>query len=192
MNFDNRERVTTIVGGASQAGGLDKAATDELVPLLYEELRRLAQWHLERFGHHTLQATAVVHEAYLRLVDQTKVDWRGRTHFLSVATRVMRNLLIDEARKRAALKRGGGWQRVTMAEGVLGRADLDFDELISLDQALRKLARHDQRDAEVVELRFFGGLKVDEVAEVLGISKRTAEDCWTHARVWLRRELSRG
>jgi len=189
---DNRERVTTIVSGASQGGGLDNKAVDELVPLLYSELRQLAQWHLGRFGNHSLQATAIVHDVYLKLVDQAKVNWRGRSHFMAVASRVMRNLLIDEARKRSSLKRGGGWRRITMAEEFLGSVELDIDELLDLDLALRELEEHDKREAAVVELRFFGGLKVREVAEVLGISKRTAEDCWTHARAWLRRELSRG
>ena len=192
MGASDRDRVTAIVEEASDGVGLDKTAIDELIPLLYSEMRRLAQWHLGRFGNRTLQATAVVHEAYLKLVDQKKVNWRGRAHFLAVASKVMRNLLIDEARKRTAQKRGGGWQRVTMAEGVLGAVELNFDELLHLDAALSALEEHDRREAIVVELRFFGGLRVDEVAEVLGVSKRTAEECWTHARAWLRRELSRG
>jgi RNA polymerase sigma factor (TIGR02999 family) len=139
----------------------------------------------------TLQPTALVHEAYVRLVDQSQADWRGRTHFVAVASKVMRNLLIDHARARAADKRGGGWQPVTLADEAVGAKELDPDQVLALDQALERLADHDERQARVVELRFFGGLKVGEVAEVLGVSKRTAEGLWTHARAWLLRELSR-
>jgi RNA polymerase sigma factor (TIGR02999 family) len=166
---------------------------DELVPDLYRELRRLARWQMDRGRPGvTLQPTALVHEAYLRLADRSQVEWTSRTHFIAVASKVMRNLLIDHARSRAADKRGGGWLPVTLVDEAVGGRDLDVDRMLALDQALLRLAEHDQRQARVVELRFFGGLKVREVAEILGVSQRTAEGLWTHARAWLLRELSRG
>jgi RNA polymerase sigma factor (TIGR02999 family) len=192
MSGNGQDRVTEIVAGWSGGERVGRDAVDELVPHLYRELRRLAQWQM---GHGTpgvtLQPTALVHEAYLRLVDQSRADWKGRTHFVAVASKVMRNLLIDHARAKAAEKRGGGWRPVTLADDAVGGRELDTDQLLALDQALERLAEHDERQARVVELRFFGGLKVDEVAEVLGVSKRTAEGLWTHARAWLLRELSR-
>ena len=147
----------------------------------------------ERPGH-TLQPTALVNEAYIKLVDQTQVDWQGRTHFFAVGARVMRNLLIDHARGRGRAKRGGAWHRVTLAESLtpFTRGELDVDQLLALNEALERLAELDERQGRVVELRFFGGLTVPEVATVLGVSTRTVEGDWTHARAWLRRELSRG
>ena len=143
---------------------------------------------------HTLQPTALVHEAYLKLADQDRVNWRGRTHFFAVGAQIMRRLLVDHARRRGRVKRGGEWQRVTLGHGaapLLGR-ELDRDELLALDLALQKLARLDERQARIVELRFFAGLEVAEVAEILGVSKRTIEGNWTHARAWLKRELAAG
>jgi RNA polymerase sigma factor (TIGR02999 family) len=186
-----RERVTTIVSGWGDSAPPGRAVLDALVPDLYRELRRMAQWRLGS-GDQTLQATALVHEAYLKLVDQSRVDWKGRTHFKAVAARVMRNVLVDHVRERQAQKRGGDWQRVTLipaGEAALG--GMDVEQLLELHVALERLAEHDERQARVVDLRFFGGLTVDEVAAALGISKRTAEGYWTHARAWLRRELSR-
>ena len=192
MASEGRDRVSEIVAGWTGGERVGRAAVDELLPHLYKELRRLAQWHMARGTPGvTLQPTALVHEAYVRLVDQSQADWRGRTHFVAVASKVMRNLLIDHARARAADKRGGGWQPVTLADEAVGGRELDPDQMLALDQALERLAGHDERQARVVELRFFGGLKVGDVAEVLGVSKRTAEGLWTHARAWLLRELSR-
>jgi RNA polymerase sigma factor (TIGR02999 family) len=162
--------------------------------MVYDELRRLAARYLagERPGH-TLQPTALVHEAYIKLVDLTRVDWQGRTHFFAVGARVMRNLLIDHARGRGRAKRGGNLQRVTLVGNVqpFGGADLDLDRLLVVDEALQRLAELDERQARVVELRFFGGLTVPEVSHFLGVSQRTVEGDWTHARAWLLRELSR-
>lgn len=169
------------------------AALEQLLPVVYQELRKLAARYLksERPGQ-TLQATALVNEAYLRLVDQTRVQWRGRTHFFAVAAQAMRRILVDHARARLRGKRGGGLQRVTFIEGMLPSHgnDHDLDEVLALDEALTKLAELDPRQAQLVEQRFFAGLSVDEAAAELGISKRTAEDDWTHARAWLGRALS--
>jgi RNA polymerase sigma factor (TIGR02999 family) len=192
QTMPGEDEVSGIVArlGAGEADG--RAAADELVPHLYRELRRLAQWQMGRGTPGvTLQPTALVHEAYIRLADRSQGDWRSRTHFIAVASKVMRNLLIDHARAKAAEKRGGGWQPVTLMDEAVGGRELDVDQMLALDQALQRLAEHDQRQARVVELRFFGGLKVAEVAELLDVSQRTAEGLWTHARAWLLRELSR-
>jgi RNA polymerase sigma-70 factor (ECF subfamily) len=187
-----RERVTAIVAGWGAGDTPGRPALDALVPDLYRELRRMAQWRLGG-GDQTLQATALVHEAYLKLVDQSRVDWKGRTHFKAIAAKVMRNVLVDHVRERGARKRGGDWQRVTLSPGgEPATPEMDLDQILSLHTALERLAEHDERQARVVDLRFFGGLKVEEVAAALGVSKRTAEGYWTHARAWLRRELSRG
>ena len=194
MAEDRASRVTEIVASLSGTD-TDPRRADELMPLVYDELRRLADHYLrgERRGH-TLQATALVHEAYLKLVDQTRVNWQGRTHFFAVGARVMRHLLIDHARGRGRAKRGGDWHRVTLSEGVApgSAGDLSPDELLALEECLDRLAELDPRQARVVELRFFGGLTVAEVAGLLGVSRRTVEGDWTHARAWLARELSRG
>ncbi len=167
-------------------------STDELLPLVYNELRRLARGFLGRERlNHTLQPTALVHEAYLRLADQSRVDWAGRTHFFAVGAKMMRRLLIDHARSHGRLKRGGDIQKVTLLEGLTPDAgnDLGLDELLSLDSALEELAAENPRQALIVEQRFFGGLTVEEVADQLGVSKRTVEADWTAARAWLRRRL---
>jgi RNA polymerase sigma factor (TIGR02999 family) len=146
----------------------------------------------ERPGH-TLQPTALVHEAYMKLVDQSRVNWRGRTHFFAIGAQAMRRILIDHARGVGREKRGGEYQRVTLsAFPKSSDSGLDLDELLNMDRALEKLASLDERQAKIVELRFFAGLKMSEVAEVLGVSKRTVEDDWVHARAWLKHELSQG
>ena len=193
MGVDARNRVTGIVSGLGEEGG-EKPLAEELLPLVYDELRRLARHYMrgER-PDNTLQATAVVHEAYLKLVDRSRVDWQGRTHFLAVSARVMRRLLIDHARGRDRLKRGGGWRRVTLDEVLVpAEPGLDREELLALDAALEKLARLDERQARIVELRSFGGLETAEIAALLDVSERTVERDWHFARAWLRRELSRG
>jgi len=186
-----KARVTAIVANLSADGLPGKDAVDALVSHLYPELRRLAQWRLGQAAGQTLQATALVHEVYLKLVDHSQVDWQGRSHFMAVAGKVMRNVLIDHFRERAAQKRGGDVQRVTFSQDVGPGAELDLDQLLGLDQALTRLAERDPRQAQVVEMRFFGGLSVEEVAAALHVSKRAAEGHWTHARAWLQRELSR-
>lgn len=191
MEHDDQVSEATARVGTIDAD--DRRGVDELVPDLYRELRRLAQWQMGRGRQGvTLQPTALVHEAYLRLAYRSQAGWGSRSHFIAVASKVMRNLLIDHARAKAADKRGAGWLPVTLVDEAVGGRDLDVDRMLALDQALQKLAEHDERQARVVELRFFGGLKVREVAEVLGVSQRTAEGLWTHARAWLLRELSRG
>jgi RNA polymerase sigma factor (TIGR02999 family) len=192
---DPRHRVTAIVSGLESGTARAGVSAEELLPLVYGELRRLAGSFMARepVGH-TLQPTALVHEAYLRLVDQTRASFTGRTHFLAVGAQVMRRLLIDHARKRDAAKRGLGWRRVTLGPGSdapVAEA-LSAEDLLSLDAALNKLAELDERQARIVTLRFFGGLTVDEVAEAVGVSTRTVESDWRHARAWLRVELSRG
>jgi RNA polymerase sigma factor (TIGR02999 family) len=137
----------------------------------------------------TIQPTALVHEAYLKLIDQRCVDWQGQAHFLAVASQAMRRILLDRARHRGADKRGGGWKRVTLNDKLIPGLQRD-DDLAALDEALVKLAQLDPRQAQMVELRFFGGLSVEETAKVLGISKRSAEREWTMVRAWLRREFS--
>ena len=194
MVEDREAEVTEIVSRLRKAGGADRASAEELLPHVYDELRSLARryLHRERPGH-TLQATALVHEAYIKLVDQSKVDWQGRTHFFAVGAKVMRHLLIDHARGKGRAKRGGDRQKVTLADGLtpFGNRELDAEDLLALNEGLDRLARLDGRQAKVVELRFFGGLTVPEAALVLGVSKRTVEGDWAHARAWLKRELSR-
>ncbi len=194
MAVDARTRVTEIVAGLSSPTSEPTPAAEELFPLVYDELRKLAGGLMsrERRGH-TLQPTALVNEAYLRLVDLSRINWRGRTHFFAAGAKAMQRILIDHARRRGSLKRGAGWQRVTLSGlGRPGSDELDEETLLSLDRALEKLAGLDARGARVAALRFFGGLSVAEVAEFLGVSKRTVEADWTHARVWLRRELDSG
>ncbi len=195
MAPDLRTQITEILTGLED-GTLDaEPGAEELMAAVYDEMRGLARGYLRRErSDHTLQPTALVHEAYLKLADQDRLNWRGRTHFFAVGAQIMRRLLVDHARRRGRVKRGGDWLRVTLGHGVaplLGR-DLDRDELLGLDQALRKLAELDPRQARIVELRFFAGLEVAEVAEVLRVSKRTVEGHWTHARAWLKRELAAG
>jgi RNA polymerase sigma factor (TIGR02999 family) len=162
---------------------------DALVPILYRELRALANTLLkaERPGH-TLQPTALTNEAWMRLVDAERVAVRGRTHFLALAARVMRRILIEHARRRDAAKRGGGRQRVTLAEPVTPSGGREVD-LLALDEALDALAAFDERKARVVELRYFTGMTVPEVAAALGVSETTAEEDWYFARAWLARRL---
>jgi RNA polymerase sigma-70 factor (ECF subfamily) len=170
----------------------DPAAAEDLVPLVYTELRGLAAAFLRREGRgHTLQPTAMVHEAFMRLVDQTRVEWKGRAHFIAVAAQAMRRILVDHARAKKAAKRGGDRMRVTLQSDLAISPERDED-VLALNEALEKLQTVDERQARIVELRFFGGLTVREVAEVLDVSTRTVENDWTMVRAWLRRELSVG
>ena len=162
------------------------------MPLVHDELRRIARGCLlgER-ANHSVQATELVNEAYLRLVDVQQVDWQSRTHFLAMSARLMRRVLVDLARSRAADKRGGGAVRVTLDEAVIGGVARDPD-VIRLDDALQALAALDDRKSRVVELRFFGGLTADETAVVLQVSSKTVLRDWEFARAWLQRELTTG
>jgi len=173
-----------------QLSGGNRAAVDELAPLLYQELRRIAaaQLRRERPGH-TLQVTALVHEAYLKLVDQRQVNWQNRAHFFGVAAQAMRRILLDYAKTRSRGKRGGGAPLTSLDEAVVVSRDRAF-ELVEIDEALRHLEAFDQRQAKVVELRFFGGLSVEETAEALGVSAPTVKREWAMAKAWLHRELS--
>jgi RNA polymerase sigma-70 factor (ECF subfamily) len=170
----------------------NRDALDELVPLVYEELHRLARHYMsgERDGH-SLQATDLVNEAYVRLIDWKNVRWQNRAHFFAVAAQMMRRILVDFARSRQFLKRGGEARRVSLSEaaGVIVERGEDF---IALDDALKSLAVFDARKSRIVELRFFGGLSVEETADVLKISRRTVEREWSLAQAWLHRELTRG
>jgi RNA polymerase sigma-70 factor, ECF subfamily len=166
-----------------------EGAIDDLMPLVYDELRRIASRHMRREGEqHTLQPTALVHEAYLKLVDQTRVEWDGRTHFLCVASSAMRRILVDHARGRLRQKRGAERQRVDIDDVLEHAAESDAD-VLDLHEALDRLSAIDDRQARVVELRFFGGMSVAETAEALGVSRRTVEGEWTHAKAWLGLEL---
>jgi len=169
----------------------DKEALEKLTPLVYQELYRLARAYLrgERAGH-TLQTTALVNEAYLRLIDATRMRWQNRAHFFAVSAQMMRHILVDFARARRNRKRGGGMPQVTLDE-ALTVASGRSAELVALDDALIALARLDERQSKVVELRFFGGLTEAEIAEALQVSPRTVSSDWSLARSWLLRELSR-
>ncbi len=165
--------------------GGDRSALDEMVPLLYHELHGLAEHYLRAEGTgHTLQPTALVHEAYLRLINQRQVDWRNRAQFMGVAAGIMRRILINHARDRAAGKRAGGRHQVSLSL-VEAAASEPAVDLIELETALQQLTTLDERKARVVELRFFGGLTMEETAEFLGISLATAKREWSFARAWL-------
>lgn len=169
----------------------NRAALDSLTPVVYDELRKLAGIYLRRErGDHTLQATAVVHEAYMRLVDQRSVRWQNRAHFFGIAAQMIRRILVDHARGVRAAKRGGGSVALSLDEaiGVSEKRDL---ELEALDDALEALAAVDAQQARIVELRFFTGLSIEETAEVLGVSESTVKRDWVSAKAWLFRELSR-
>ena len=170
----------------------DAAAGDALMPLVYDELRRRARRYLRRERReHTLEPTALVHEAYMRLVDQREADWRNRTQFYAVAAVVMRRVLVDHARSHRAEKRGGSLFRVPLDEGMAQGEAREVD-LMDLEEALVELAAHDTRQARIVELRYFAGLSIEETAEVVGISPATAKRDWTMARAWLYRRVSPG
>jgi RNA polymerase sigma factor (TIGR02999 family) len=170
----------------------DGAVLDELLPLVYAELRRLASSYLrrERQGH-TLQPTALVHEAYLRMIDQTQAQWQNRAHFFGVAAQMMRRILIDHARAQQADKRGGEFEKLSLDENIDLSANR-ADELVALDDALKRLAEIDPQKSRLVELRFFGGLSVEETAEVLGISAPTVKRHWRMAKAWLYGEVQSG
>jgi RNA polymerase sigma-70 factor (ECF subfamily) len=171
--------------------GGDQAALDRLIPLVEHELHHLAHRYMvrERVGV-TLQTTALVNEAYLRLIDAHEVDWKDRVHFFSITANLMRRILVEFARARNSKKRGGGVCKVEFNDAVIASPERDVD-LVAVDEALRQLAEIDVRAAKVVELRFFGGLNVEETAEALGVSDKTIMRDWQLAKVWLLRELKR-
>ena len=170
----------------------DQRALDLLVPLVYDELRRLARHYLKQEKqNHTLSSTALVHEAYLRLVSQKEVAWQNRAHFFGVASQMMRRILVDHARHHSYCKRGGGAMTLALDEAVATPQRREVD-LVALDDALDGLAKLDERQSRMVELRFFGGLSIEETSEVLGVSAPTVKREWASARAWLFREISRG
>jgi RNA polymerase sigma-70 factor, ECF subfamily len=182
-----RQKVTQLLGDWS---GGDERALEKLFPLVEPELHRLAHHYMSRErADHTLQTTAILHEAYLRLVDNTKPAWQGRTHFIAAAAQLMRRILVDHARERHSLKRGGDALKVTLDEAALV-TEARSEELLAVDEALDRLAAQDPRKSHIVELRYFGGLTVEETAEYLKLSQRTVEREWTMAKAWLYRALS--
>jgi RNA polymerase sigma factor (TIGR02999 family) len=172
--------------------GGDQSALEKLTPLVYDELHRLAHAYMrrERAGH-TLQTTALVNEAYMRLVDASLVQWQDRAHFFGITAKLMRRILVDHARSRGYQKRGGGLRKVSLDEALLVSSE-PAEDLVGLDDALKALEEFDPRKARVVELRYFGGLSVEETAEVLKISGITVMRDWTMARLWLLKELKQG
>jgi RNA polymerase sigma factor (TIGR02999 family) len=181
---------TSITRILEQIAAGDEKAVDELLPVLYQELKKLANHHLEKERpDHTLQPTALVHEAYLKMADQDRVEWKNKAQFMAIASRVMRRILVDHARGRAAKKRGGDVQRITLDEALAPKTMPRTMDLLALDQSLTRLGEKHPEKASLVEMRFFGGLKEGEIAEVLGISSRTVVRHWKFAQAWLYRDL---
>jgi RNA polymerase sigma-70 factor, ECF subfamily len=182
----------SVTGLLLEMSAGDRSAEARLIPHVYQELRRVAGAYMRRERpDHTLQPTALVHEAYAHLVDHPQAQWHGRAHFLATAAQVMRHILVDHARARQAGKRGGVQQQVTLDEGLLSETNRTVDVLF-VHEALERLSAFDPRQGRVVELHFFGGLTFEEIAVVLGISERTAKREWSMARAWLRKELAEG
>jgi RNA polymerase sigma factor (TIGR02999 family) len=187
MRGPSRHVITGLLRAWSDG---DRTALDRLVPLVEGELRRLARGYMRRERkNHTLQATALVNEVFLRLTDASRLEWQDRAHFLAISARLMRQVLVDHARSRGYAKRGGGAQRVSLDETTLVASERSID-LVALDRALEGLAALDRRRSQVVELRYFGGLNVEETAHVLHVSAETVKRDWRLAKLWLLRELS--
>jgi len=181
------ENITDLLGGYARG---DKEALDKLMPVVYNELRQQAARYLRREqAGHTLQTTALIHEAYVRLVDQRNVQWQNRAHFFGIAAQMMRRILVDHARTKKRAKRGGSDVKVSLADATIPVKEQDLD-IVALDEALTRLAELDEQQSRVVELRFFSGLTVEETAEVMGISPATVKRDWSMAKAWLHRELS--
>lgn len=190
MGQEQSEKITQLLDGW-RAG--DRAALDALLPIVYKELRRVAHYHLRRERlDHTLQSSALVNEAYLRLVTMNVPQWEGRSHFFAIAAQLMRQILVDYGRRHRAGKRGGGVEAVSLDDSIISLGQDKHVDVVALDDALKTLAKMDPRKSQVVELRFFGGLNFEEIAEVLKISQATAQRDWRTARAWLHRELRRG
>jgi RNA polymerase sigma factor (TIGR02999 family) len=184
-----REDVTVLLAELSKG---NQAAASKLIPLVYAELRRLASGYMRRErSDHTLQATALVHEAYLKLVEQRSVDWQSRAHFFGIAAQLMRRILVDHARGHLRDKRGGGQRLVPIDEALVFAPEQSL-ELVKLDQALERLTKLDPRQGKIVELRFFGGLTVEQTADLLGISPKTVKRDWSMAKAWLHGDLKQG
>lgn len=174
-------------------GNGDRKALEAILPLVYNELRRLARYHLQQQRpNHTLQTTALVHEAYLRLAEEKSLQVENRAHFLGVAAQLMRWILVDYERNRRAAKRGGGATRVTLDPSVAVHSQPPDVDLLTLDEALNRLSKLDQQQSQIIELRYFGGLSIEDTSEFLGISPATVKRSWSSARAWLLREMSRG
>ncbi len=187
---DKTHEITRMLREWSEGG--KREALDELMPFVYEELHRQASRYLRRESKgHTLQTTGLIHEAYLKLIDQREVDWQNRAHFFGIAAQAMRRILVDYARTKHREKRGGNDVNQPLEAAMSVAADEKAFDLIALDEALIKLAAIDSRQARVVELRYFSGLSLEETAEVLNISRATTAREWNVARAWLRRELTR-
>lgn len=174
-------------------GNGDRKALGAILPLVYNELRRLARYHLhQQRPNHTLQTTALVHEAYLRLAEEKALQVKDRGHFLGVAAQLMRWILVDYERNRRAVKRGAGATRVTLDPSIASRSQPQDMDLLALDEALNRLAQLDRQQSQIIELRYFGGLTIEDTSEFLGISPATVKRSWSSARAWLLREMSRG
>ena len=183
------QQITQLLKEWSDGNG---ASLDELMPLVYEELRRQAARYLRRErANHTLQTTALIHEAYLKLVDQRKVKWQNRAHFFAIAAQAMRRILVDYARERKREKRGGAAENLPIDEAFQVASKEKNIDLVALDEALTRLAEFDERQARIVELKYFSGLDIDETAEVLGISNATVRRDWNIAKAWLKQEISK-
>jgi RNA polymerase sigma-70 factor (ECF subfamily) len=181
-----KQEVTQLLKKAQNG---DRESLDLLLPVIYDELRRVASHQLQKErSDHTLQPTALVHEAYLRLLEQHEVDWQNRAHFFSIAAEMMRRILVNYAVRRNAQKRGLGAARLSLEEAISFSDEKDFD-LVALDDALKKLAEYDETQARIVELRFFGGLTIEETAEVLEISDSTVKREWRMAKAWLKTKI---
>ena len=185
--MSSQPNITELLVGYQRG---DKEALDRLMPIVYDELRRQAARYLRREqAGHTLQTTALIHEAYVRLVDQRNVQWQNRAHFFGIAAQLMRRILVDHARTKKRVKRGGSNIRVSLADATVAAKGPDLD-IVALDEALERLAKLDEQQSRVVELRYFSGLTVEETAEVMGVSPATVKREWSVARAWLHRELS--
>lgn len=183
-------QVTRLLAGLTEDG---RNAMDRVFPLVYEELHRVAHNYMraER-ADHTLDTTALVHEAYLRLAGADSIEWQSRAHFFAVAARAMRRILMNYAEARNTKKRSGGWRRVSLSDGTAVKPAADIEQLLALDRALSRLGALNERQCQVVECRYFAGMTVDETAAGLGVSPATVKRDWTVARAWLHRELGRG
>ena len=188
----SHEKSQEITRMLQEWSGGKQEALDALLPLVYEELRRQASRYLRRERpDHTLQTTALIHEAYMKLVDQREVNWQNRTHFFGIAAQMMRRILVDYARQRHRAKRGGIAEDLPLEEAALVVSEERSVDLVALDEALTRLAEFDERQARIVELRYFSGLTIEETAEVLRISPATVKSDWNVAKAWLRHEITR-